>query len=228
MTVTSSGRSVDQTSYRLVCEAPREIMRAGPGSLGRVGSIRYRASAVLYLLLLDHPIDWRGRCRFCPGVMIGLRPRPCQIHFRASDWLPHHSHEVVLSHLAREVGAGSVPACGAAGTSRWPGLTVRSRTDPGDLDARFRAAGDDHRRHAMVTVTPDADAAALDPRFPPQTPAGRWSSTDVPACAPGGQSVPRHPREEPSAGTRGARVASDRSRVHPLAPAEATTRGHCA
>lgn len=142
MTVTSSGRSVDQTSYRLVCEAPRETMRAGPGSLGRVGSIRYRASAVLYLLLLDHPIDWRGRCRFCPGVMIGLRPRPCQIHFRASDWLPHHSHEVVLSHLAREVGAGSVPACGAAGTSRWPGLTVRSRTDPGDLDAGFRVAGE--------------------------------------------------------------------------------------
>jgi hypothetical protein len=80
----------------------------------------------------------------------------------------------------------------------------------------------------MVMVTPDADAAALDPRFPPQTPAGRWSSTDVPACAPGGQSVPRHPREEPSAGSRGARVASDRSRVHPLAPAEATTRGRCA
>lgn len=129
MTVTSTGRTVDQTSHRLVCEALREAVRAGLGAVGQVGSIRYRASAVLYLLLLEHPIDWRGRCRSCPSVMIGLRPRPCQIHFRASDWLLHHSHEVLLSHLAREFGAGSVPSYGAAGTSRWPGLTVRGRTD---------------------------------------------------------------------------------------------------
>lgn len=44
----------------------------------------------------------------------------------------------------------------------------------------------------MATVTQDADAAALDPQFLTQTPAGRRSSTPVPPCAPGGQSVPRH------------------------------------
>ena len=131
--MTNLGRTVDQTRHRLVCEALRETMRAGPGALERVGSIRYRASAVLYLLLLEHPIDGRGRCHFCPGVVIGLRPpRPCRIHFRASDWLLHHSTEMLLSHLAREFGSGSVPSCGAAGTSRWPALTVRTRTDPGD------------------------------------------------------------------------------------------------
>ena len=136
-----TGRTVNQTSHRLVCEALRETVRAGPGALGRVGSIRYRASAVLYLLLLDHPIDWRGRCRSCPGMMIGVRPRPCQIHFRASDWLLHHSNEALLSHLAHEFGAGSVPSLGAAGTPHWPGLTVRARTDPGDIDVPSRVAG---------------------------------------------------------------------------------------
>ncbi|MGH3687588.1 MAG: hypothetical protein ACRDRU_00030 [Pseudonocardiaceae bacterium] len=119
--MTSTGRTVAQTSHRLVREALRETMRAGPGTLGRIGSIRYRASAVLYLLLLEHPIDWRGYCRSCPGVMTGLRPRPCQIHFRASDWLLHHSDEALLSHLARKFGAGSVPACSAVGTPHWPG-----------------------------------------------------------------------------------------------------------
>ncbi|MGH3719614.1 MAG: hypothetical protein ACRDRI_12420 [Pseudonocardiaceae bacterium] len=128
--MTGTGRTVDQTSHRLVCEALRETVRAGPGALGRVGSIRYRASAVLYLLLLEHPIDRRGRCRSCFSVLIGLRPRPCRIHVRASDWLLHHSDEALLPHLAREFGAGNVPSLGAAGTSHWPCLTVRARTDP--------------------------------------------------------------------------------------------------
>ena len=127
------GRSVDQASHRLVCEALREAVRVGPGALGRVGSIRYRASAVLYLLVLEHSVDWRGRCLSCPGVTLGMWPRPCPIHLRVSDWLLHHSPELLLSHLAREFGAGSVPAGGAVGESRWPGLTVRDRTDPGGM-----------------------------------------------------------------------------------------------
>ncbi len=36
MTVTSTGRTVDQTSHRLVREALRETVRAGPGALERV------------------------------------------------------------------------------------------------------------------------------------------------------------------------------------------------
>jgi len=72
MAVTSTGQTVEQTSYRLLCEALRESVRAGPGAVERVGSIRYQASAVLYLLLLEHPIDRRGRCRSCPRVLIGL------------------------------------------------------------------------------------------------------------------------------------------------------------
>lgn len=152
--MTSRYRSVDQTSHRLVCEALRESVRAGLGAFGRVGSIRYRASAVLYLLLLEHSIDWRGRCFSCPGVMIGLRPRPCQIHLRASDWLLHHFPEVLLSHLAREFGAGSVPSSGAAGASRWPGLTVRARTDPGEIDSGSRAAGESRTDLLRTPVVP--------------------------------------------------------------------------
>jgi hypothetical protein len=68
-----------------------------------------------------------------------------------------------------------------------------------------------------------------DPQFPIQTPAGRRSSTPVPPCAPGGQSVPRHPQEEPSVGQPPWPATPARSGVHPLEPAGvtmATTRGH--
>ena len=152
MAVAGRGRSVDQTSHRLVCEALRESMRAGPGALGRVGSIRYRASAVLYLLLLDHPIDWRGRCRSCPGVMIGLRPRPCQIHVRASDWLLHHSHEALLSHLARELGTDRVPRRAVAGTPHRSGLTVH--VDPRHIDVLSRVAGESRTDPSQTPAVP--------------------------------------------------------------------------
>jgi hypothetical protein len=153
--VTSRGRTVDQTSHRLVCEALRETVRAGPGALERVGSVRYRASAVLYLLLLEHPIDRRGRCRSCPGVMIGLRPRPCQIHLRASDWLLHHPDEaLLLSHLARELGTGRVPPRAAAGTPHRSGLTVRARTDRGDIDMLPLLAGESRTDPSQTPAVP--------------------------------------------------------------------------
>jgi hypothetical protein len=150
----STSRTVEQTNHRLICDALRETMRAGPGAVERVSSIRYRASAVLYLLLLEHPIDERGRCWSCPGVLSGLRPRPCQIHVKASDWLLHHPDEVLRSHLAREFGAASllspnVLSPRATGTPPRSGLTVKARPDPaqppahpGPLPVReFREAG---------------------------------------------------------------------------------------
>ncbi|MGH3886294.1 MAG: hypothetical protein ACRDSZ_06955 [Pseudonocardiaceae bacterium] len=109
--VTSTGWTVDQTSYRLVCDVLRGALhqttaQAGPGAVEGVGSIVYRGSAVLYLLLLDHPIDRRGRCRSCrgPGAVIGLRRRPCRIHLRASYWLLRQPDvAMLLSHLADDV-----------------------------------------------------------------------------------------------------------------------------
>ncbi|MGH3888482.1 MAG: hypothetical protein ACRDSZ_18295 [Pseudonocardiaceae bacterium] len=100
--VTSTGWTADQTSHRLACDVLRGVLRrvgrAGPGVVEGVDSILYRVSAVLLMLLLDHPIDRRGRCRSCrrPGAMIGLRRRPCRIHLRASYWLLRQPDQAML------------------------------------------------------------------------------------------------------------------------------------
>lgn len=132
MTVAATGSTVDQISHRLLCDALRETVHAEPATSDGIGSIRYRASAVLYRLLLEHPIDRRGRCRKCrgPGGMIGLRRRaPCQIHLTASDWMLRQPDAALLSHLTSELGAGAAP--GTARPSDRSGLTVRARRGAG-------------------------------------------------------------------------------------------------
>ena len=177
----STSRTVEQANHRLICDALRETMRAGPGAVERVSSIRYRASAVLYLLLLEHPIDGRGRCWSCPGVLSGLRPRPCQIHVKASDWLLHHPDEVLRSHLAREFGAASllspnvlspnVLSPRATGALPRSGLTVKARPDPaqtlalpGPLPVReSREAGRPDPAPGGAGVRPEAPGSAAFP-----------------------------------------------------------------
>jgi hypothetical protein len=111
--------TVNQTTHRLVCEALRGVLRqfaqAGPGAVEEIGSVLYRVSAVVYTLLLDHPIDGRGRCRSCrrSGTIIGLRRRPCRIYLKASYWLLCQPHEAILrSHLADDLGLSTAPAPG--------------------------------------------------------------------------------------------------------------------
>ncbi|MGH3886616.1 MAG: hypothetical protein ACRDSZ_08600 [Pseudonocardiaceae bacterium] len=62
-TTMTKDRTVDQTSHQLICDALREVLhravQAGPGAVDGIGSIQCQASAVLYLLLRDHPIDRR-------------------------------------------------------------------------------------------------------------------------------------------------------------------------
>ncbi len=172
------GWTVEQTSHRLVCDALREVLRqtpqAGPGVAGKVDSIRYRACAVLYTLLLDHSLDHRGRCRSCrrSGAVIGPRRRPCRIHLRACYWLLRQPKEALLPwHLADELGLDGVP----------DGRPPTSMVTPGSC--------------AMIQLTPDRDPATCrgaavevpDPEFPAKTPAGRRSSTPD---APGGQPDP--------------------------------------
>lgn len=110
--VNGAGGTVGQTSHRLVSEALGEDLRqavlAGPSALDRADSIRYRVSAVLYLLLRDHSIDRRGRCRFCrrPGAMITIRRQPCRILIKARYWLLRQPDEAqLLSLLAAELPA---------------------------------------------------------------------------------------------------------------------------
>lgn len=133
MTLSATSWTVKQTSHRLLCDALRATVQAGSGAVGHDGSIRHRASAVLYMLLLDHPIDRRGRCRSCrrPSTIIGLRRRACRIHLRASYWLLHQPDDALLqSHLANEFRAGAASSSGAAPYRSYPTVTVRS--DPRD------------------------------------------------------------------------------------------------
>ena len=115
--------TVKQTNHRLVCDALRGVLRrlaqAGPGAVEEIDSMLYRVSAVVYTLLLVHPIDRRGRCRSCrrPGTIIGLRRRPCRIHLKASYWLRCQPNDaILLSHLADELGLGTAPGAGTRPT----------------------------------------------------------------------------------------------------------------
>jgi hypothetical protein len=119
-TTTNGGWTVDQTSYRLLCDALRETVHAGPDAVDGPGSIRYRASAVLYLLLLDHPVDRRGRCRSCrrSGAVIGLRRRPCRVHARANYWLLRQPDHTLLPFLANEVEGSAFPQGATSPTDR--------------------------------------------------------------------------------------------------------------
>ncbi|MGH4025738.1 MAG: hypothetical protein ACRDRV_14275 [Pseudonocardiaceae bacterium] len=97
-----------QTSYELACEvlggALRSAVRDGGVDRGMVGSVHCRAAAALYVLLVGHPVDRRGRCLSCrrPGAVFGWRWRRCRVHNEARVWL-HQPAEFVNSRLAREL-----------------------------------------------------------------------------------------------------------------------------
>ncbi|MGH3871455.1 MAG: hypothetical protein ACRDSR_08085 [Pseudonocardiaceae bacterium] len=84
--------TVSHTGNQHICEVLRGILhdgaQAGPGVAGRIGSIPYQAVAALYTLLINHPIDRRGRCRSCrrPCAVFGFRRRHCRIHGEAQVW----------------------------------------------------------------------------------------------------------------------------------------------
>lgn len=131
----SQSCTVDQTSHRLVCDELRGILRraaqTGPGAVEGVDSMLYRVSAVLYLLLLDHPIDRRGRCRSCrrPGARIALRRRSCLINLRAGYWLLRQPNEaMLLAPLADQLGLGT-----ASRASTPPGRSCPTMTALIDL-----------------------------------------------------------------------------------------------
>ncbi|MGH3900339.1 MAG: hypothetical protein ACRDTA_19260 [Pseudonocardiaceae bacterium] len=109
-TTMTQDRTVDQTSHQVICDALRGVLlkavHAGPGAVDGIGSVQCQASAVLYLLLRDHPIDRRGRCRSCrhSGSMVCTRRQYCRIHRTASYWLLRQPNQAqLLSHLATEL-----------------------------------------------------------------------------------------------------------------------------
>lgn len=100
--------SVCQTSDRLMCEALRRVLREAVDS--GVCPASYRACAALYSLLLNHPVDRRGRCRSCRrlGAVLGRRRRRCLVRITAGYWL-HQPDAILLSHLAGELGLAGPP-----------------------------------------------------------------------------------------------------------------------
>jgi hypothetical protein len=92
--------------------------RSGTDAVDRIG---WRAGAVLYLLLRDHPINRWGRCRSCryTGTIIGFRRRRCRVHITANYWLLRQPDEVLLlSHLADRLQLAS--GCGHLGRAPRP------------------------------------------------------------------------------------------------------------
>ncbi|MGH3929549.1 MAG: hypothetical protein ACRDTF_06185 [Pseudonocardiaceae bacterium] len=98
-----------QTSHRLLYEALRKVLRAvvqeGPGTANGIGSVSGRAVAALYQVLLNHPIDRRGRCRSCrrPGTVFGPRYRRCRVHFDVDFWLRQPDEHMLLGQLIGEL-----------------------------------------------------------------------------------------------------------------------------
>ena len=131
--------TVRRTSYRLACEALREVLldTARHGSDRGIRPVPYRACAALYSLLLDHPVDRRGRCRSCrrPGTALGLRRRRCLVRITAGYWLLQPDDAFLLAHLTSELGltaAQSSAADAASSTASAPTPAVAPRLLPAD------------------------------------------------------------------------------------------------
>ncbi|MGH3829045.1 MAG: hypothetical protein ACRDRS_01125 [Pseudonocardiaceae bacterium] len=159
--MTSRDLTSDQISHRLMRDALREFLltaaRTRPGALEGISSVGSQASAVLYTLLIEHPIDQRGRCGSCrwSSTMLGLRR--CQIHLTAIAWLLQPDAATLRSHLATELGLGTIPLPDARRPPARTLLTIRARTDPHDLDAPPRtdteSRGPPTTRHQIHTFS---------------------------------------------------------------------------
>jgi len=109
---TSSGRAhraVPRMSMRVLLDGAQ----AGPGAADGIGSVQVRASATLYGLLMDHPIDRQGRLPVLPTPGAFERRRRCWVHVHACHWLHHPDIQFLPSQLANEFGLAST---GAAAT----------------------------------------------------------------------------------------------------------------
>ncbi|MDQ2791675.1 MAG: hypothetical protein DLM60_14315 [Pseudonocardiales bacterium] len=87
------------------------------GDRGAVRTVA-QASATLYVLLLEHPLDRRGRCPSCrpPAAVFGRRRRPCRIHLLTGFYLLYPG-DFLLSYLAAELGLGPLALSGEPETT---------------------------------------------------------------------------------------------------------------
>jgi hypothetical protein len=163
--------SAYQASYNVTCEALRKVLRdAGQVDAGQVDSVSgvpWRFCAALYSLLLDHPVDHRGRCRSCrrPGAVLGFRRRRCQVHRLAYFYL-RESSDFLRSHVARELDtpdqsrkAPAVPPSGPPSGGRKGGRPASDHGGAGERPDRPRS-----RRGPRPDAPPSAVCSHTAPR----------------------------------------------------------------
>ncbi len=112
------------------------VVDSRSGAVDAVDRIWWRAGAVLYLLLRDHPIDRWGRCRSCrqAGTIHGFRRRRCRVHISANYWLLRQPNEVLLlSHLADELQRAGLPTANTENLSDPPEPKTTARIDTAAL-----------------------------------------------------------------------------------------------
>lgn len=144
------------------------VVDSRSGAVDAVDRIGWRAGAVLYLLLRDHPINRWGRCRSCryTGTIIGFRRRRCRVHITANYWLLRQPNEVLLlSHLADELELASVPTANTANLSDSSKPKTTARIDTADTNRSPRLASPQWNPLAPGQQTP-----VTRPRFLPAGP----------------------------------------------------------
>jgi hypothetical protein len=180
---------------RVLREALAEGVRAGRGAAGGIGSIQFRACAAVYWLLLDHPVDRRGRCRSCRrhGALVGARWRRCRVSGTASLWLEQLDelllprllpHELSLGAVAAPAAPGRAPARDPEDTDVLPAIAAEAPTQlsqtpvvPPPPAQGFPRAGRPDPDHGGTGDDPlmASGLAVAHPKIRPATRAGRWS-----------------------------------------------------
>ncbi|MBV8994046.1 MAG: hypothetical protein JO115_11085 [Pseudonocardiales bacterium] len=103
-----------EISYALLCQRLRGALEnavlVGHGADG-IGSVPCQASAALYMLLMGHPVDRRGRCRSCrrSGAVLGFRRCRCRVYGETRFWLLQQPAEFLHSRLVCELGLTDRP-----------------------------------------------------------------------------------------------------------------------
>ncbi|MGH3914161.1 MAG: hypothetical protein ACRDTC_12255 [Pseudonocardiaceae bacterium] len=135
------GLSVHQLRHQHLCAVLRaalvEAVQAGRRAAEGIGTVSGRAVATLYLILMNHSVDQRGRCRFCrrPGGWRARRRWRCRVQREASAWLGQPT-EFIRTQIGRELG---LPVPDAAKLPSRPGVGLEVAPAPGYSRPGLRA-----------------------------------------------------------------------------------------
>ncbi|MCA1709170.1 MAG: hypothetical protein LC808_40175 [Actinobacteria bacterium] len=197
----SRGPSVHQTSHQLLCDALRGVLRAavqaGPGAADGIGTVACRAVAALFMLLMSHPVDRRGRCRSCrrPGAVFGRRWRRCRVHVGAGFWLHQPDQGLLLRLLADELTQHAAPPSGSAGSRTTPAQTPAVPPPPPPRGSRAGRPDPDHG--GAGETNPEGPRPRRDPPLGPPTsgqPRSLLLTGEVPCRTGQGSPLPLHRR----------------------------------